>query len=125
MRPPRLHDAGRAARRGERDAMSPLANARLLAARIPDAELAIVPGAGHACALERPEESLALLVEWLERRAPIPAGAPRTGAAPHWEPFTRTLGLPIGALRSGASLAELASERIREVGRSGHVAAER
>ena len=125
MRPPRLHDAGRAARRGERDAMSPLANARLLAARIPDAELAIVPGAGHACALERPEESLALLVDWLERRAPIQAGAPRTGAAARWEPFTRTVGLPIGALRSGASLGELASERIREVGRSGHVAAER
>ena len=35
---------------GERDRLVPLAASRLLAARIPDAELAVVPGAGHAYA---------------------------------------------------------------------------
>ena len=66
-----------------RDAMAPIANARLLAERIPDAELASCPGAGHAYALERPEESLALLARWLDRRGPIPAGtaAHRGGGA--------------------------------------------
>ena len=53
---------------GERDRLVPLAASRLLAARIPDAELAVVPGAGHAYALEAPQESLDLLLDWLERR---------------------------------------------------------
>jgi 3-oxoadipate enol-lactonase len=55
---------------GERDRLVPLAASRLLAARIPDAELAVVPGAGHAYGLEAPEESLDLLLGWLERRFP-------------------------------------------------------
>ena len=54
---------------GERDRLVPLAASRLLAARIPDAELAVVPGAGHAYGLEAPQESLDLMLEWLERRA--------------------------------------------------------
>ena len=53
---------------GERDDLVPLAASRLLAARIPDAELAVVPGAGHAYALEAPQESLDLLLDWYERR---------------------------------------------------------
>ena len=53
---------------GERDQLVPLAASRLLAARIPDAELAIVPGAGHAFALEAPQASLDLLLGWVERR---------------------------------------------------------
>ena len=55
---------------GERDRLVPLSAARLLAARIPDAELAVVPGAGHAYALEAPEESLELLLDWHRRRLP-------------------------------------------------------
>src|SRR3954454_22518043 len=55
---------------GGADGMSPVATARLLAERIPDAELAIVPGAGHAFPLERPQESFRLMTDWLERRAP-------------------------------------------------------
>ena len=39
---------------GERDAMAPIANARLLAREIPGAELCIVPGSGHAYLLELP-----------------------------------------------------------------------
>ena len=98
---------------GERDAMAPISNARLLADRIPDAELCIVPGSGHAYLLERPEASRDLLCDWLDRRSPIAAGAPRTGAAARAEPLTRALGLPIGAARTGASLAAATAQRLR------------
>jgi 3-oxoadipate enol-lactonase len=101
---------------GECDAMAPISNARLLAERIPDAELAVVPGAGHAYALEAPKASLELLTAWLDRRSPIGAGAPRTGIASRAEPLTRALGLPIGAARTGASLAGLITDRLRQRG---------
>ncbi len=108
---------------GGADAMAPLANARLLAERIPDAELAIVPGAGHAYLLERPEESFRLLTGWLDRREPIAPGRPRSRAAVRWEPVTRRLGLPIGAARTGASLARRVTAGVRP--REGqHVAAQ-
>jgi pimeloyl-ACP methyl ester carboxylesterase len=107
---------------GEQDAMAPISNARLLAERIPDAELCIVPGSGHAFMLERPEESFDLLTGWLDRRGPIAAGSPRSGAAARAEPLTRALGLPIGAARTGASLAGLTLDKLR--GRDRHVAAD-
>jgi 3-oxoadipate enol-lactonase len=97
---------------GESDAMSPLANARMLAARIPDAELAVVPGAGHAFALERPEESLELMLSWFRRRRPIHGGHPNTGLGARGEPLTRALGLPIGALRTGRSLVGYGAQRL-------------
>jgi 3-oxoadipate enol-lactonase len=96
---------------GELDAIAPLANARLLAERIPDAELAIVPGSGHAYGLERPQDSMKLMLDWLTRRGPIAGGPPRTGPRARLEPVARRLGLPIGALRTGASLVGLASDR--------------
>jgi 3-oxoadipate enol-lactonase len=96
---------------GELDAMAPLANARMLAARIPDAELKVVSGAGHAYALERPVESFELLCEWLDRREPIEPGRRRTGALAAAEPLTRALGLPVGMARTGLSLVELARGR--------------
>ena len=73
---------------GEDDRLSPLANSQLLATRIPDAELAVVPGAGHAYALERPEESFELFRKWYELRQPDRAGPPprrrgRPGRAAH------------------------------------------
>jgi pimeloyl-ACP methyl ester carboxylesterase len=98
---------------GECDAMAPVANARLLAARIPDAQLALVPGAGHAYALEAPERSFALLTQWLDAREPIAPGRPREGIVARAEPLTRALGLPLGALRAGASLAGMAADLIR------------
>jgi 3-oxoadipate enol-lactonase len=97
---------------GERDALAPPANARLLADRIPDAELALIPGAGHAYALERPELAYDLVAGWLDRRAPIAAGRPRTGWAARAEPLTRAFGLPVGAARTGGSLAGLAARRL-------------
>jgi pimeloyl-ACP methyl ester carboxylesterase len=108
---------------GGADAMAPPANARLLADRIPDAELKIIEGAGHAFALERPQESYDALTDWLDRRGPISPGRPRTGVTAVAEPFTRALGLPIGAARTTASLAGLATDRLRR--RSAHVAVDR
>lgn len=89
---------------GDADVMTPLANARLLAARIPDAQLAVVPDAGHAYLLEQPETSAQLLREWFARRGPISAAAARPS---YVEPVTRRFGLATGVLRTGASLATL------------------
>jgi 3-oxoadipate enol-lactonase len=93
------------------DAMSPVANARLLAEEIPDAELVIMPDAGHAYALERPEESLAMVLDWLARRGTIAAGRSHSGFTARAEPLTRALGLPVGALRTGASLLRVRRKR--------------
>jgi pimeloyl-ACP methyl ester carboxylesterase len=99
---------------GGADVMSPVGNARLLASKIPAAELVIVPGAGHAFPLERPRESFEAVARFLDR--PIAPGRPRTGVAARAEPLTRALGLPIGAARTGASLAGLARDRMRRRG---------
>jgi 3-oxoadipate enol-lactonase len=107
---------------GGGDAMAPVGNARLLASRIPDAELAIVPGAGHAYMLERPGRSLELLTDWLDRRSPIAAGTANGGLTARAEPLTRALGLPIGACRSGASLIGIGAQRLKG---ARHVAVDR
>jgi alpha-beta hydrolase superfamily lysophospholipase len=109
---------------GARDGLAPIANARLLAARIPDAELAIVPGAGHAYAMEHPEAAYELFIRWLDRREPIAPGIARRGLVARAEPLTRAFGLPVGALRTGGSLAGMAGERILKARRAGrtHVA---
>lgn len=93
---------------GGADSMIPVSNARMLAERIPDAELAVVPGAGHAYLLEKPEESARLVLDWLDRRSPIRAGARRFDPA---EPLTRALGLPVGMARTGRSLVRLGLSR--------------
>jgi pimeloyl-ACP methyl ester carboxylesterase len=99
---------------GGADTMAPVANAHLLARRIPDATLRIVEGTGHAYLLEAPERSLALLLDWLDSRpVPIGPGRAHTGLAARTEPFTRALGLPGGALRTGRSLAVLGARRLR------------
>ncbi len=46
---------------GERDMMTPLKSGRMLAAAIPGARTAILPGAGHMMMIERPDEVLAAL----------------------------------------------------------------
>ncbi len=99
---------------GADDAMAPIGNARLLADRIPDAELAIVPHAGHAYMLERPRDSYEIFAAWLERRGPdaVP-GRPNGGLTARAEPLTRALGLPIGAARAGASLIGLGAQRLK------------
>lgn len=89
---------------GGEDAMTPIANADLLVQRIPDAELAVIPGAGHAYLLERPEYTRDVLTEWLDRRGTIAAGRSRAWISRQVEPVTRHFGLPVGAMRTGRSL---------------------
>jgi pimeloyl-ACP methyl ester carboxylesterase len=102
---------------GELDALTPLANSRFLAERIPDAELCVIPGVGHAYALESPQESARKVTAWLSSREPIAAGPPRTDRIASLEPLTRAAGLPIGAVRTGASLAAAATARLRRTRR--------
>jgi len=53
---------------GERDALVGVANARLLAERIPDAELHVLPGARHGFMVEQAEATFAIVGDWLARR---------------------------------------------------------
>ncbi|UJA20352.1 alpha/beta fold hydrolase [Thermoleophilia bacterium SCSIO 60948] len=89
---------------GALDAMVPLPNARFLANRIPDAELAVLDGAGHAFPLEQPEHSRDLLFDWLDRREPIGPGARYDPARARRERIGRPFALPVGAARTGRSL---------------------
>jgi 3-oxoadipate enol-lactonase len=52
---------------GEDDALTPPADARAIAAAIPDAELLILPGAGHMANLESPEAFNTALLGFLEK----------------------------------------------------------
>jgi 3-oxoadipate enol-lactonase len=92
---------------GGADRMTPIRNAELLVDHIPDAELAVIPGTGHAYLLEKPEESAQVVIDFLRRRRPT-AGRPRPSRA---EPFSRAWGLPVGAARTARSLAELTWRR--------------
>jgi pimeloyl-ACP methyl ester carboxylesterase len=49
---------------GEEDGWAPAARHRDMAARIPEAQLVLVPECGHMCTLERPEEVTRALMEW-------------------------------------------------------------
>ena len=92
---------------GGADELTPVANARLLAAGIPDATLHVIPGVGHGYLLEQPEASHRAFTDWLAARSPVPAGPPLSGLAASAEPLTRHLGLQVGALRTARSLAGL------------------
>jgi pimeloyl-ACP methyl ester carboxylesterase len=50
---------------GDDDRVVPVANARLLAARIPDSRLHIIPGAGHLLLLDQPEEVAPVIRKFL------------------------------------------------------------
>jgi 3-oxoadipate enol-lactonase len=95
---------------GAQDELTPVANARLLAAAIPDAELRLL-STGHAYLLEQPEESHRLFDEWLAARSPVPAGPPLTGLRARSEPLTRHLGLQVGMLRTARSLTSVRPRR--------------
>lgn len=97
---------------GERDILTPVGNAHLLASRIPDAELAVVPGVGHGYLLEDPDTSHRLFDDFLRRRSPVPAGPPLGVLGRRAEPVSRALGLQVGAVRAGRSLLGLAGDRI-------------
>lgn len=55
---------------GSEDGLTPLPFAETLVAGLPDAELVVIPGAGHLSALERPEQFAAAVRGFLERRLP-------------------------------------------------------
>jgi 3-oxoadipate enol-lactonase len=95
---------------GELDAISPVANARQLSAGIPDSELQLIAGAGHAFPLEAPEASLGAVLEWLARRPDIDVGPPPSALCATVERVGRPLALPGGMLRTGSS-AVVAIER--------------
>ena len=52
---------------GEEDTLTPLQNAGLMEKRIPKAELAVIPRAGHYAAMENPEEYGRVLRQFLDR----------------------------------------------------------
>lgn len=98
---------------GELDALVPVGNAEHLARGIPDAELAVLPGAGHAYLWEQPERAASLLLDWLARREPVPPGRPLQGAARHAEALTRAAALPLGALRGPRTAAGVLARQLR------------
>lgn len=52
---------------GELDALVPPANGRILADRIPGAELVLVPDANHVLMTDQPEQVAKTLLDWLDR----------------------------------------------------------
>lgn len=50
---------------GDRDGWSPPAQHHEIAALVPDAEVRVIPGAGHFLPVERPAETVAVLTGWL------------------------------------------------------------
>jgi pimeloyl-ACP methyl ester carboxylesterase len=58
---------------GDDDPIVPLVNGRILARRIPNARLHVVPGGGHLFLLERPAELASLVVAFLSAG---PKGSP-------------------------------------------------
>ncbi len=89
---------------GEQDTLTPVVNARLLAAAVPDATLAVLPGTGHAYLLEQPAKACRVFSSWLGARSPVAPGPPLSGLAARSEPLTRHLGLQVGMLRTARSL---------------------
>lgn len=61
---------------GERDEVCPVSTHREMAELIPEAELAVVAGAGHLSAIDRPRPVTEALRGWLRKiPTPIPAGS--------------------------------------------------
>ena len=89
---------------GGADELTPVANAHRIAALVPAATLAVLPGAGHGYLLEQPEESHRVFRDWLRARSPVAPGSRPEGLAARAEPLTRHLGLPVGAVRTARSL---------------------
>jgi 3-oxoadipate enol-lactonase len=88
---------------GELDRMVSVANARLLAERIPRARLAVVDGAGHLPLLEQPLPVRTLILDWMDEQGPLLPGRPLSPVAAAAEPWTRLYGLQVGAARTWAS----------------------
>jgi pimeloyl-ACP methyl ester carboxylesterase len=96
---------------GGDDVMTPVANARTLAAGIPGAELHVVADAGHAVPLEHPAATAGLLVEWVRRHANVEPTAERRMDAVG-ERLTRPWSLPAGTLRNTRDAAKSIARRL-------------
>ena len=59
---------------GDRDPIVPPRNARLLARRIPAAQLELVPGAGHLLLLDQPDHCAAVIADFLDHEQGMSAG---------------------------------------------------
>ncbi|WCO66627.1 alpha/beta hydrolase [Iamia majanohamensis] len=59
---------------GRRDVLTPVPFARAMAEGLPDAELTVLPGAGHQLMQERPDELAGLIRDLAARTAPVGAG---------------------------------------------------
>jgi pimeloyl-ACP methyl ester carboxylesterase len=67
---------------GSNDKVVPEDNSRILAERIPGAELAVLPGAGHGYLVEKAAESNAIVLEFLRRHRRSATGPAASGSAP-------------------------------------------
>jgi pimeloyl-ACP methyl ester carboxylesterase len=55
---------------GDEDSLTPVKESEAMRAAIPDAQLAVIPGAGHASCVEHPAAFNAVLSGWLQARFP-------------------------------------------------------
>jgi len=56
---------------GERDMMTPVRNARALAAALPRSDVRVLAGAGHMLLAERPNELVEAMAEWIVSPTPV------------------------------------------------------
>ncbi len=59
---------------GAEDRVCPVADSETIAAGVPDARLAVVPGAGHFVVLEAPQAVAAEVAGWLDPLVPLSYG---------------------------------------------------
>jgi 3-oxoadipate enol-lactonase len=120
-----LHDSGSRLGRiraptlvlhGDCDGLVPVGNARLLARRIPRAELVILAGEGHFFAFEQAEAVADIVMDWLDTSAAVSGSQPLLRRT--IEPVSRAVALPIGlarttllSVRGVTTLAALAKRR--------------
>ena len=104
---------------GSRDRMVSVANARLLAQRIPRARLAVVDGAGHLPLLEQPLPVRALILDWMAEQGALPPGRPLPPVQAALEPWTRVFGLQVGAARTWVGNWQSGWDPLRHQDRSG------
>ena len=67
---------------GAQDRLTPVANASVLAERIPDATLVVLPDAGHGYLLQDPAASHQAFDAWMAARAPSRPAGPCAGCGP-------------------------------------------
>ncbi|WP_293573464.1 alpha/beta hydrolase [Phaeobacter sp.] len=67
---------------GDADPITPVKRHEFMATLMPNARLHVVQGAGHVPTLEKPQEVITVLAEWLAQDTVDPAESPRESEAP-------------------------------------------